>query len=184
MLAEWQREDLVYPMFGEVSTGRTSGSGYARTTKIVWIELARKQGKSEMLAGFALYMLCADGEESAEMYGAAMDRDQARKVFDVAARMVQLSPVLSKRLTIKMHEKRIVDAKTGCYYEVIAADAAGNLGHNPHCIVFDEVLTQRNGDLWDSLRTAMGTRVQPMMIAATTPGTIRRRGAAGSTMRC
>lgn len=169
LLAEWQREDLIYPIFGDVRWDE-EWKQYVRSTRIVWIELARKQGKSEMLAGIALYMLCADGEESAEIYGAAMDRDQARKVFDVAARMVQLSPVLSKRLTVKMHEKRIVDMKTGSYYEVIAADAAGNLGHNPHCIVFDEVLTQRNGDLWDSLRTAMGTRVQPMMVAATTPG--------------
>ena len=60
--------------------------------------------------------------------------------------------------------------KTGSFYEAIAADAAGNLGHNPHGIVFDEVLTQPNGELWDALRTGMGTRRQPMLVAATTPG--------------
>lgn len=169
ILAPWQRDELVYPMFGYVKWD-DEWNQYTREIRIVWIELARKQGKSEMLAGFALYMLCGDGEESAEIYGAAMDRDQARKVFDVAARMVQLSPTLNKRLTVRNHEKRIIDPKTGSYYEVIAADAAGNLGHNPHAIVFDEILTQKNGDLWDALRTAMGTRTQPLMIAATTPG--------------
>lgn len=169
ILADWQRDDLIRPIFGEVRWSE-EWDRYVRRYRIVWVELARKQGKSEMLAGIALYMLCADDEESAEIYGAAMDRDQARKVFDVAARMVKLSPILSKRLVVKMHEKRIIDEKTGSYYEVIAADAAGNLGHNPHAIVFDEVLTQRNGDLWHSLRTAMGTRTQPLMIAATTPG--------------
>jgi phage terminase large subunit-like protein len=169
LLTAWQAGEIIRPVFGPVRWSDEFDC-YVRVIHIVWIELARKQGKSEILAGIALYMLCADGEDSAEIYGAACDRDQARKVFDVAARMVQLSPLLSKRLIIKKHEKRIVDEKTGSYYEVIAADAAGNLGHNPHCIVFDEVLTQKNGDLWDSLRTAMGTRSQALMVAATTPG--------------
>jgi phage terminase large subunit-like protein len=169
LLSKWQSKEIVRPVFGPVRWSDEFDC-YVRVIHIVWIELARKQGKSEILAGIALYMLCADGEESAEVYGAACDRDQARKVFDVAKRMVELSPVLSRRLIVKNHEKRIVDEKTGSYYEVIAADAAGNLGHNPHCIVFDEVLTQKNGDLWDSLRTAMGTRSQALMVAATTPG--------------
>ena len=169
VLSEWQREDLIRPIFGWVHWSTEFGV-YARDYRIVWIELARKQGKSEILAGVALYLLCADDEEGAEIYGAAKDRDQARKVYDVAKRMVELSPVLSKRLVIYNAAKRIVDPTTASYYEVIAADAAGNLGHNPHGIVFDEVLTQPNGDLWDALRTAMGTRAQPLMIAATTPG--------------
>jgi phage terminase large subunit-like protein len=169
ILSSWQDDEIIGPIFGPVRWSEEFEC-YVRVIRIAWIELARKQGKSEILAGIALYMLCADGEDSAEIYGAACDRDQARKVFDVAARMVKLSPVLSRRLIVKNHEKRIVDEKTGSYYEVIAADAAGNLGHNPHCIVFDEVLTQKNGELWDSLRTAMGTRSQALMIAATTPG--------------
>jgi phage terminase large subunit-like protein len=169
LLSKWQSKEIIRPVFGPVKWS-SEFECYVRVIHIVWIELARKQGKSEILAGIALYMLCADGEESAEVYGAACDKDQARKVFDVAKRMVELSPVLSRRLIVKNHEKRIIDEKTGSYYEVIAADAAGNLGHNPHCIVFDEVLTQKNGDLWSSLRTAMGTRSQALMVAATTPG--------------
>jgi phage terminase large subunit-like protein len=169
ILSRWQDDEIVAPVFGPVKWS-TEFERYVRVIRIVWIELARKQGKSEILAGIALYMLCADGEEQAEIYGAACDKDQARKVFDVAARMVKLSPLLSKRLVVKNHEKRIIDEKTGSYYEVIPADAAGNLGHNPHCIVFDEVLTQKNGALWSSLRTAMGTRSQALMVAATTPG--------------
>lgn len=169
ILADWQRDDLIRPIFGKVRWDAEYGL-YVRSTRIVWIELARKQGKSEMLAGIALYMLCADGEEGAEIYGAAKDRDQARKVFDVAKRMVELSPLLSSRLTIMSANKRIVDNKTASYYEIIAADAGGNLGHNPHAVVFDESLTQPDGELWDALRTAMGTRTQPLMVAATTPG--------------
>jgi phage terminase large subunit-like protein len=169
VLALWQAEELITPVFGEVVWDDEWGC-YRRKHRIVWIELARKQGKSEILAGIALYLLCADDEEGAEIYGAAKDRDQARKVFDVAKRMVELSPVLSSRLSIYNSSKRIVDDKTASWYEVVAADAGGNLGHNPHGVVFDEALTQPNGDLWDALRTGMGTRVQPLLIAATTPG--------------
>jgi hypothetical protein len=71
---------------------------------------------SELLAFIALYLLVADGVEGAEIYGCAKDREQASKVFDVAARMVQLSPVLAKRLIVKQHIKRIVDEKTNSYY--------------------------------------------------------------------
>lgn len=169
VLAGWERKDLIRPVFGPVRWSEEFGR-YVRVIRIVWIELARKNGKSEILAGIALYLLIADGEEGAEIYGAALDRDQARKVFDVAARMVALSPLLSKRLKVQTQAKRIVDERTGSYYEAIPSDAAGNLGHNPHGIVFDEALTQRNGGLWDSLRTGMGTRPQPLMVAATTPG--------------
>lgn len=168
-LAAWQYAEIIAPVFGNVAWS-AEFDRYVRTKRVVWIELARKQGKSEILAGIALYLLVADGEESAEIYGAAGDREQARKVFDVAERMITLSPVLSRRLRSYKQAKRIVDERTGSYYEIIPADAQGNLGHNPHGIVFDEVLTQKSGDLWDSLRTAMGTRAQPLLVAATTPG--------------
>lgn len=125
---------------------------------------------SEILAGFALYLLIADDEQGAEIYGCAADRDQARKVYDVAERMVQLSPLLSRRLKVYKAAKRIVDERTASYYEIIAADAAGALGHNPSGVAFDEILSQKNGDLWAAMRTAMGARTQPLMIAATTAG--------------
>lgn len=172
ILAGWQAAKVIGPVFGRVGfVPDDTGGAYRRTTRVVWIELARKNGKSELLAGIALYMLVADGEESAEVYGAALDRDQAGKVWQVAERMVALSPVLSARLKINRHSHRIIDEKTGSYYEIVAADAAGNLGHNPHCVVFDEVAVQRNGDLWDAFRTSLGTRDQALIVAATTPGT-------------
>jgi phage terminase large subunit-like protein len=168
-LAEWQLEGIIQPVFGNVAYDLDT-ERYVRVIRIVWLELARKNGKSELLAGIALYLLVADSEESAEVYGCALDRDQAKKVWDVAKRMVELSPVLSKRLDINKSEKRIYDTRTGSYYEVIAADAAGNLGQNPHAIIFDEVEVQKTGALWNALRTGMGSRDQPLMVAAGTAG--------------
>ncbi len=169
VLADWQRDDVLRPLFGTVRRD-PSIDEWVRQYRVAWLELARKNGKSELLAGIALLLLCADDEEGAEVYGAAKDREQASLVFDVARRMVELSPLLSRRLQIFPSNKRIVDPKTSSFYRVIAADATGNLGQNPHGIVFDEVIAQPNRELWDALRTGMGARTQPLMVAATTAG--------------
>jgi phage terminase large subunit-like protein len=169
ILAPWQRDDVVRPLFGEVRWDDEAAC-YVRRFRIAWIELARKNGKSELLAFVALYLLVGDGVESAEVYGCARDTDQARLVFNVAARMVALSPVLSKRLRVIEHSARIVDEKTNSVYVVVPADALGNLGSNPSCVIFDEVLTQPNGEFWNAMRTGMGTRLEPLLLAATTAG--------------
>lgn len=168
-LLDWQISDIMEPLFATVVWSEEF-ERYVRRYRLAWIEVARKNGKSELLAGIALYLLIADDEDGAEIYGCAVDRDQARKVYDVAERMVQLSPVLGARLKINKQAKRIYDITTGSYYEVVAADAGGNLGHNPHGIVFDEVLTQKNSSLWNAMRTGMGAREQALMVAATTAG--------------
>lgn len=171
ILAGWQRDEIVRPLFGTVRWSAEHGC-YVRRFTVAWIEIARKQGKTELLAAIMLYLLIADGEESAEIYGVARDRDQAALCFDVAARMVQLSPILSKRLSIKAVNRRIVDARTGSVYAVIAADAAGALGSNPSAVAADEILAWRDRSMWDAMRTGMGSgaRQQPLMVAATTAG--------------
>jgi len=169
VLTSWQAAGVVDPLFGQVEWDAAAGR-YVRTHRVGWIELARKNGKSELLAGLALVLTVADDEESAEVYGAAVDRDQASIVWAVAERMVALSPTLSRRLRIYRQAKRIVDERTASYYQVLAGDALGNLGLNPHGVVFDEVHAQPDRGLWDALRTSMGTRAQPLMLAATTAG--------------
>ncbi|MGQ0774561.1 MAG: terminase large subunit [Pseudonocardiales bacterium] len=169
LLAGWQREEIVIPLMATM-VWDSERKRYVRRYRLAWIELARKNGKSELLAAIGLYMLVADGEEGAEVYGCAADRDQAAKVFDVAERMVELSPTLSEVVVIRRNPKRLIYERRGSWYEPVAADAAGNLGHNPHAILFDEIIAQKNDGLWNAMRTAMGARSQPLMIAATTAG--------------
>jgi hypothetical protein len=169
VLARWQRDEIIKPLMGTVRYDENR-QRYVRRYRIAWIELARKNGKSELLAAIGLYLLAVDNEEGCEVYGCALDRDQARKVWDVAARMVQLSPALSSRLLVRKNPARIVMESTYSYYEVLSSDAGGNLGHNPHAILFDEIIAQRDHTLWDAMRTGMGARSQPLMIAATTAG--------------
>lgn len=166
ILEPWQKE-IVQQIFGTVAYDEQYEE-WARQYRLAWIELARKNGKSELLSGFALLGLCADDEESAEVYSVAVDRDQAAMVYNTAKRMVELSPILSKRLVIIDSRRRIIDPKTNSFYQVLPGDAGGALGTNPSMVLFDEVLTQRDRHLWDAMRQGFGTRKQPIMIAATT----------------
>lgn len=171
ILAAWQRDDIIRPLFGRVVWSDEFDS-YKRRYEVAWFEVARKCGKTELLAGVMLYLLVADGEESGEIYGVARDITQAKLAFDVAAQMVKFSPVLSKRLQVSDYKKRIYDSRTNSFYQVIAADARSALGSNPSGVGADEILAWNDGGMWDSLRTGMGSgaRLQPLMVASTTAG--------------
>ncbi|NUR00419.1 MAG: terminase large subunit [Streptomyces sp.] len=167
LLTDWQKDEIVRPLFGTLAYDEQYDE-YVRQYRVAWLEMARKNGKSELASGFALYGLVGDGEESAEVYSVAADRDQASLVFDVAKRMVELSPVLSRRLEVVASKKRIIDPATNSFYAVLPGDASGALGTNPSMVLFDEVLTQKDRHLWDAMRQGFGTRRQPILIATTT----------------
>lgn len=165
-LAPWQRE-FVYAIFSNVDArGR-------RLTRIAYLQIARKQGKSELAAAIALYLLGFDGEASPQVYGAAFDREQAGIVYKVAADMVERSTVLRDYFKVYRGTKRIVctkGASAGGFYHAIPADAAGSHGFNASAIVVDELHTQRDSRLIDVLETSMSAREQPLMFAISTAG--------------
>lgn len=166
-LAAWQEHEIIRPLFGEVHWSE-QWARYVRRYTRATVVMARKNGKSALLSGIALYMLCGDGEESAEVYGAAANTRQAGKVFEPATKMVRKSPVLARRLKHIRNARRLVDEATGSHYEVIPADADNELGHSPHCFILDEVLSQPDDSLWVAMRTGAGARCQPLMLAITT----------------
>jgi phage terminase large subunit-like protein len=162
-LRRWQ-EKIIREVFGWKNPEGT------RKHRTVYIEIPRKNGKSELAAAVALYLLFADREQGAEIYGAARDRDQASIVFNVAADMVRRSPRLRRRAKIIDSSKRIIVPKTGNLYRAIPADAAGSHGFNAHGIIFDELHVQPNRDLYDALTTSTGAREQPLTFIITTAG--------------
>ena len=167
VLEDWQREEIIRPLFGKL---RENGTRQFRTA---YIEIPRKNGKSELAAGVALKLLFGDDEAGGEVYGAAADRDQASIVFNVAAQMVRNSPELAGRAKIIDSSKRIIVTKgrsAGSVYRAIPADAAGSHGFNASGIVFDEIHTQPNRELWDVLTTSTGAREQPLVFGITTAG--------------
>lgn len=172
LLRDWQSEEILRPLFGRVVWSEEH-QGYVRRYRIAYIEMARKNGKSQILAGIMLYLLFADGEHSAELISVAKDREQASAVFNVASQMVLLQPVLSKAAKVIPSTKRIVKPGSNSVYMVKAADGGRLLGGNPSGVAADEILawpTPSGAEVWNALRSGMGSldRQQPLMVAATT----------------
>lgn len=170
LLEDWQWREIIAPLFGHEFFDPELRT-WVRLYLLAWIEWARKNGKSELMAALGLLLLTAMREEGAEIYSAAGSRDQASFVFNVAARMVEISPILAPpRLRVIRNTKTIIDPETGSVWRVLAADAYRNLGADPFAVLFDEIVSQPNAELWNALRTAFGSRLEPIMIAATTAG--------------
>jgi len=164
ILAPWQRK-LIGELFGTV--GRDGLRQYRRA----YCEVPKKNGKSELAAGVALYLLLADGEPGAEIYSAAATRDQASIVFRVAASMVRRNQDLAALCKIIDSTKTIyLKDDNDSFYKAISADAGTQDGINPHGVVFDELHRQKKRDLWDVLTYGTDTRSQPMTFAITTAG--------------
>ena len=164
-LIEWQ-EQIIRDLFGTLKP-----NGY-RQFNTAYIEIPKKQGKSELAAAVALLLTCGDGEERAEVYGCAADRQQAAIVFDVAADMVRMCPALSKRVKILASQKRLIYTPTNSFYQVLSAEAYSKHGFNIHGVVFDELHTQPNRKLFDVMTKGSGdARMQPLYFLITTAGT-------------
>ena len=163
-LIDWQ-EQIIRDVFGTLKP-----NGY-RQFNTAYVEIPKKMGKSELAAAVALLLTCGDGEERAEVYGCAADRNQASIVFNVAADMVRMCPALEKRCKILESQKRLIYQPTGSIYQVLSADVANKHGFNTHGVVFDELHTQPNRKLFDVMTKGSGdARMQPLYFLITTAG--------------
>lgn len=164
-LIDWQ-ERIIRDLFGIL---KPDGN---RQFNTAYIEIPKKQGKSELAAAVALLLTCGDFEERAEVYGCAGDRQQATIVFDVASDMVSMCPALNKRIKILSSQKRIIYLPTNSFYQVLSAEAYSKHGFNIHGVVFDELHTQPNRKLFDVMTKGSGdAREEPLYFLITTAGT-------------
>ena len=148
-LLGWQ-EQIIRDLFGVV---KADGS---RQFNTAYIEIPKKNGKSELAAAVALLLTCGDFEQRAEVYGCAADRQQASIVFEVAADMVRMCPALNRRVKILTATKRIMYLPTNSFYQVLSAEAYSKHGFNVHGVVFDELHTQPNRKLFDVMTKGSG----------------------------
>ena len=164
-LLPWQ-EQIVRDLFGVIKP-----NGY-RQFNTAYIEIPKKNGKSELAAAVALLLTCGDFEERAEVYGCAADRQQASIVFEVAADMVRMCPTLNRRVKINASSRRLIYLPTNSVYQVLSADSYSKHGFNVHGVIFDELHTQPNRKLFDVMTKGSGdARMQPLYFLITTAGT-------------
>lgn len=163
-LMDWQ-EQIIRDLFGIIKP-----NGY-RQFNMAYVEIPKKNGKSELAAAIALLLCCGDGEASAEVYGCAADRQQASIVFNVAADMIRMCPALYKRCKILSASKRIIYKPTNSFYQVLSAEAYTKHGFNVSGVVFDELHAQPDRRLFDVITQGSGdARTQPLYFLITTAG--------------
>lgn len=163
-LLDWQYDDVIAPLFG---WKRPNGT---RRFRRAYIEIPKKNGKSTLASGIALYLLVGDREPGSHVFSAAATRDQAGIVYSEAANMVDASPELQKVLTVRRSVKRILYRDEASIYQAIAADADTSQGLNAHGIIMDELHAWRQREFYESLMYAGRMRDQPLTFIITTAG--------------
>lgn len=138
-----------------------------RKHRVALVGMPRKNGKSAIGSGMALHGLYM-GPAGAEVYSCAADREQARIVFGVAKRMVELDPELSAEA--KLYRDAIEIPSRGSVYRVLSSEAFTKEGLNPSLVVYDELHAAPNDELWNVMNLGSGTRVDPLVVAITTAG--------------
>lgn len=164
-LIPWQWEGVIKPLFGTVNE-----DGY-RQYRTAYVEIPKKNGKTESCGALGLYMLTSDGEDGAEVYLAAADRDQAGIVYQAAATMVNNSPDLSKHIKRLDSRKRLVYKKKNSFMQVLSSEVRTKHGLSPSCVIVDEIHAHPNDSLYNVL--TVGTdyaRKQQIVFIITTAG--------------
>lgn len=139
-----------------------------RRFRTVYEEVARKNGKTTKLAGIGLYGLTKDNEGGPEIYAAATKREQSKILYEEASRMVKQSQPLRRRLDIQ--QNKILNPSNFGKFEPLSADGNTMDGLNPHIALVDELHAHKTPEIWDVLKSAFGSRSQPLLWAITTAG--------------
>ena len=185
-LYDWQRDALM-DFYSTLEPDGESGE-LLRQYQYLYLEIPKKNGKSELAAALGLYHLFGDGELNAEVYLCAADRDNASIVFRAAVFMLETAPWTAKM--IARGELKITKSKKQIEYRqlrraenggkrwvtvglmaVLSAEAFSKHGYKPSCVIFDELHAQPNRALWDVMTGAAGAaHAQPVWIVLTTAG--------------
>lgn len=165
-LIDWQ-EDAITEFYGCMRADEPT----IRQYQYLYLEIPKKNGKSELSATLGVYHLFADGETNGEVYVVAADKENASIVFRAAKHMIETCKCLKKRSRIVDSKKEIYDKISGSMLKVLSSEAYSKHGYKPSCVIFDELHAQRNRELWDIMTFGAGdARQQPVWIVLTTAG--------------
>lgn len=145
-------------------------TGYRRFRETMFL-VGRKNGKTTLMAGIALYLLTADYEGAAEIYSVATKKDQARKALTEAVNMIKQSPEL--RAVLKKRRNDVYFAATSSKFDALASDSNTLDGLNSHGVIIDELHAIRDRNLYEVMKQSTSSRRQPLIVMITTAGTVR-----------
>ncbi|MCS6490772.1 terminase large subunit [Burkholderia thailandensis] len=140
-------------------------------TRRAYLSIARKNGKTGLIAGLLLaHLVGPQAKQNSQIVSGAMSRDQAALVFNLAAKMVQLSPKLSKIVKIIPSGKRLIGLPLNTEYKALAADGKTAHGLSPVLAILDEVGQVRGprSDFVDAILTSQGAHDDPLLLVIST----------------
>jgi phage terminase large subunit-like protein len=160
----WQVAYVIAPVFGWVRS--TRAGQWVRIASTLYVDIPRRNGKTTLAGGLAMYLTCADGETGAEVYALAAGKDQARKTFDPIKAIAEKSPSVGKH--VKALADKIIHKKSGSFFQVVSSVADLMHGANVHGAVIDELHVHKKPDLVETVETGTGSRLQPLVAIITT----------------
>lgn len=161
----WQVAFVIAPIFGWVT--RDAFGVVTRIFRNAWIEVPRKNGKTTIAAGLALYLAFADGEAGAQVIAAAGSKDQAMNAFRPAYLIAGNSPDF-KAAGIQSMKKEIVRPVDQSFMKAVGSIGDLLQGSNPSGYIADEMHVHKDMSVIDALESGTGARDQPLGFIITT----------------
>ncbi|MEU4576622.1 terminase TerL endonuclease subunit [Nonomuraea sp. NPDC023979] len=173
----WQVAYILAPAFGWVIWDKEA-DGYVRVVRKLYVDVPRRNGKTTLAGGIAIYMTAADGEPGAQVYALATNERQARFTFDPIRKLAERAPALKGH--VKAYTNKIVHHASGSYFTVVSSVAEAMHGASVQAAVIDELHVHKSAELVETVETGTGSRRQPMVVTITTaddgrPNTIYAR---------
>jgi phage terminase large subunit-like protein len=128
---------------------RTDKAGN-RLVRTAVLSVGRGNGKTTLAAALALCHIAGPESESrGEVYSAANDRWQASRIFSEVVAMIERTPWLSERVSIRRHSKELEDiGATGTVYAALSRESGTKHGLSPSFVVYDELGQSEGRDLY------------------------------------
>jgi phage terminase large subunit-like protein len=167
----WQVAYIIAPVFGWKRWDEDSDS-HVRIVRELYVDVPRKNGKSTLLGGVALYLACGDGEPGAQVVTAATSEKQAGFVFNPIKLLAERSPALKPY--VKTVAKKVIHKASNSYVEVVSSVADAQHGANLHGGIVDELHVHKTPDLVETIETGTGSRRQPLIACITTADSGKR----------
>lgn len=160
----WQVAYVLAPVFGWIR--KNSNGAWVRVIRELYCDVPRRNGKSTLAGGIAMYLTAADREPGAEVVAAATTVHQAGFVFQPVKALATSAPKLRGHVVARQY--RIVHPASGSYFEVVSSAADAQHGANLHGAIIDELHVHKTADLVEALETGTGSRRQPLVVKITT----------------
>ena len=160
----WQIAYIIAPVFGWIH--KDDEDEWVRIINTLYVDVPRKNGKSTIAGGLAIYLTCSDGEEGAEVVAAATTKDQAGFVFAPVKKLAESAPAMKGK--VRALASSIVHPRTGSVFKVVSSVGDAQHGANIHGAIIDELHIHKTPDLVETIETGTGSRSQPLVVTITT----------------